>query len=66
MSEKELFETTLPVAPLKLAALEGCRELADKVAKHLVVLIEVVGNNGCRGMFAVGCAESIVYINICI
>lgn len=35
MSGKELFETTLPVAPLKIAALESCRELAEKVDKHL-------------------------------
>jgi len=36
MSEKDLFETTLPVAPLKLAALSGSTELAEKVNAHLV------------------------------
>jgi len=36
MSEQDLFETTLPVAPLKLAALAGSTELAEKVNAHLV------------------------------
>ena len=36
MSGNELFETTLPVAPLKIAALESCTELAKKVNEHLV------------------------------
>ena len=36
MSGKELFQTTLPVAPLKIAPLESCRDLAEKVDKHLV------------------------------
>lgn len=36
MSGKELFETTLPVAPLKIAALASCSELAEKVNAHLV------------------------------
>ncbi len=36
MSGKELFETTLPVAPLKIAALASCSELAEKVNEHLV------------------------------
>lgn len=36
MSGKELFATTLPVAPLKIAALESCSELAGKVNEHLV------------------------------
>ncbi|MBP3542772.1 MAG: ribose-phosphate pyrophosphokinase [Lachnospiraceae bacterium] len=36
MSGKELFATTLPVAPMKIAALESCSELAEKVNAHLV------------------------------
>lgn len=36
MSEQDLFETTLPVAPLKLAALAGSTELTEKVNSHLV------------------------------
>ena len=36
MIEKEPFENTLSVAPLKVAALESCTELAEKVDKHLV------------------------------
>ncbi len=30
MANIELLEKTLPVAPLKLAAMESCKELADK------------------------------------
>lgn len=36
MSEQDLFETTLPVAPLKIAALASSTELAEKVNAHLV------------------------------
>lgn len=36
MSEQDLFETTLPVAPLKLAALKSSTELAEKVNAYLV------------------------------
>ena len=36
MSEQDLFETTLPVAPLKIAALAGSTELAEKINTHLV------------------------------
>lgn len=36
MSEQDLFETTLPVAPLKLAALSSSIELAEKVNAYLV------------------------------
>lgn len=30
------FEDTIPVAPLKIAALESCRELAEKVNEHII------------------------------
>lgn len=36
MIEKEPFENTLPVAPLKVAALESCKELAENINQHLV------------------------------
>lgn len=36
MSGTDLFESTLPVAPLKIAALESCSKLAQKVNAHLV------------------------------
>ena len=31
-----LYESILPIAPLKIAALEGCRELAETMDKYLV------------------------------
>ena len=31
-----MFNDTLPVAPLKIAALESCRDLAEKVNSHII------------------------------
>lgn len=36
MSENFSYESVPPIAPLKLAALNGCRELAENVDKYLV------------------------------
>ncbi len=36
MSENEVMEQIMPVAPLKIAALEGCREFGAAVNAHLV------------------------------
>ena len=36
MSNNELLEKSLPVAPIKIAALAGCRDLAEEVDKKLV------------------------------
>ena len=36
MPEEYVFNDTLPVAPLKLAALDSCRDLAEKVDKHII------------------------------
>ncbi len=36
MSNSELLEKSLPVAPIKIAALAGCRDLAEEVDKKLV------------------------------
>ena len=36
MSETVINENTMPVGPLKLAVLEGCREFGQKVNDHLV------------------------------
>ena len=35
MANIELLEKTLPVAPIRIAALEGCRDLAEEVDKKL-------------------------------
>lgn len=36
MSNDYVFNDTLPVAPLKIAALESCKDLAEKVNDHIV------------------------------
>ncbi len=36
MKNTFVFQNSLPVAPLKLAALEGCRDLAQKVNDHII------------------------------
>ena len=36
MSDLKVLEQALPVAPLKIAALEGCRELGQKVNDYIV------------------------------
>ena len=36
MANNYVFNDILPVAPLKIAALESCRELAQKVNNHIV------------------------------
>ena len=36
MKNTYVFQNSLPVAPLKLAALEGCKDLAEKVNEHII------------------------------
>ena len=36
MSNDYVFKDTIPIAPLKIAALESCRELAQKVNDYIV------------------------------
>lgn len=36
MANNYVFNDILPVAPLKLAALESCKDLATKVNDHIV------------------------------
>ena len=36
MANNYVFNDSLPVAPLKIAALESCQELASKVNDHVV------------------------------
>ena len=35
MPNIELLEKSMPVAPIRIAALEGCRELAEEVDRNL-------------------------------
>ena len=51
MSENNQFENILPVAPLKIAALESCREFAQKVEptdELIRRLGTIVGENHVR------------------
>ena len=41
MSNIELLEKTLPAAPLKLIAMESCRELGQKVNDYIVSFREI-------------------------
>ena len=36
MANTELLEKSIPVAPIRIAALAGCRELAEEVDRKLV------------------------------
>ena len=36
MSNQYVFNDRLPIAPLKIAALESCRPLAEMVNSHIV------------------------------
>ena len=38
MSNIELLEKTLPVAPLKIVAMESCRDLGEMVNDYIVSL----------------------------
>jgi ribose-phosphate pyrophosphokinase len=49
MSDFETMEQTLPVGPLKIAALEGCRELGDTVNSHIVTMRS--GDNALSSVF---------------
>ena len=40
MSNIELLEKTLPSAPLKIVAMESCRELGQKVNDYIVYVRE--------------------------
>ena len=41
MSNIELLEKTLPAAPLKLIAMESCRELGQKVNDYIVLFVKI-------------------------
>ena len=54
MSNIELLEKTLPAAPLKLIAMESCRELGQKVNDYIVSFRENTINE---------VSESSLYVN---
>ncbi len=43
---------------------DGFHFFLHKVAEHLVVFVERIGDYGCRGVFAVGCSECVVDIYV--
>ena len=55
MSNIELLEKTLPAAPLKLIAMESCRELGQKVNDYIVSFRENTINE---------VSESSLYVSI--
>ena len=40
--------------------------LFHQIAEHLVVLVEVFGDEGCGSVGAVSCAEGVVHVAVCI
>ena len=42
MKNTYVFQNSLPVAPLKLAALEGCKDLAEKVNEHIITFRKMI------------------------
>ena len=64
MANTELLEKSLPVAPLRIAALEGCRPLAEEVDRKLVKFrkellskkeMSIVPQGYCEDTFLVDC-----------
>ena len=64
MANIELLEKTLPVAPIRIAALEGCRDLAEEVDKKLVKYrreliakkqLNIIPQGYCEKSFLVEC-----------
>ena len=45
MANNYVFNDILPVAPLKLAALESCKDLATKVNDHIVTFRRNITEN---------------------
>ena len=45
MANNFVFKDSLPVAPLQIAALEGCKELAVLVNDHIVSFAEMIWRN---------------------
>ena len=55
MSNIELLEKTLPAAPLKLIAMESCRELGQKVNDYIVSFRENTINEVSESSLYVCC-----------
>ena len=65
MPNIELLEKSMPVAPIRIAALEGCRELAEEVDRNLVKfrkeLVEKKGLDNIRHKLQFLCDTSILH-----
>lgn len=49
MSNQYVFNDRLPIAPLKIAALESCRDLAEKVNGHIVNFRRMIRRSSKEG-----------------
>ena len=49
MANLDVLEKSIPVAPLKIAALEGCIDLAKEVDAHLVQFREELSKHRSAG-----------------
>ena len=50
MANLDLLERSIPVAPLKIAALKGCMDLASEVDKYLVQFRHDLVAHNSRGI----------------
>ncbi|MFV0528601.1 MAG: ribose-phosphate pyrophosphokinase [Lachnospiraceae bacterium] len=57
MPNLDLLETSIPVAPIKIAALAGCRELAEEVDAHLVQFRKELNEHTRSGLRLNGFSE---------
>ena len=65
MSNIELLEKTLPAAPLKLIAMESCRELGQKVNDYIVSFRENTINEVASYGSAVRVKSKIFCATVC-
>ena len=57
MANIELLEKSIPVAPIRIAALAGCRDLADEVDKKLVSYRKVLASHRNKKVIPQGYLE---------
>ncbi|MGI6069603.1 MAG: ribose-phosphate pyrophosphokinase [Blautia sp.] len=57
MPNIELLEKSIPVAPIKLLALEGCKDLAKEVDRHLVTFRKELAMHNKSGLNLQGYSE---------
>ena len=63
MANLGLLENSIPVAPIKIAALKGCEELAHKVDRYLVQFRKELAAHNTNGLSLSGYSEESFLIN---